>query len=136
MSVFQRTVWICSALLLVLTTSMLGVISTGKLVSANHSKGTESMLKMQAPALDCQHYDESRILAQNQQIVKAVIDAAKHDTKAAHTCCPAFSNILTFPATMHAEHSIVRVHSLALIDDEPVAKPRLVSSSIYRPPIS
>ncbi|WP_375748414.1 hypothetical protein [Vibrio sp. HN007] len=133
MSYFRRTVLICNLLLVALLTSVFGIASSNNFVYANYKDGTEAMLKMEAPALDCQQHDELQVHTNLAWENALVVSGA--DTKASHSCCPSINVTTLFPATSVIEIASNQESSLLLIQNEQMRKTRSFAEKIFRPPI-
>jgi hypothetical protein len=136
MPAIKRTVWISCMLLIALMTSVISVASADNFTYIDHSENKTAMLKMEAQALDCQQHDDAKIAAKISPAWEEVISSSDTESKVTHQCCPSFSSgVLSFPATHLAEQFVAQPFSLALMRDEPSEKARILTESIYKPPI-
>ncbi|MDG3085804.1 hypothetical protein P7F88_06720 [Vibrio hannami] len=132
MNHFRRTVLICNLVLVALLTSVFGIASANSYVYTSYPDGTEAMLKMEAPALDCQKYED--IQTHNEIAWESALAMGK-DAKASHQCCPSINVTTLFPATFASDLQSKQTFSLALIQHESLGKTKALSESIFRPPI-
>lgn len=134
MSYFRRTVLICNLVLVAMLTSVFGIASANSFIYTSYNDGTEAMLKMEAPALDCQQHDEPEI--ENNIVWDTILAFSAKETKTSHHCCPAMNVTTLFPATAVVELANVQPSSLVLIQHEQMGKTHTFIETIYRPPIS
>ena len=133
---FRCSILICKLLLVTLLTSVFAVAAVDNFAHSNIARGSESMLKMTAPAVDGQLCDESEIIFKTQQRWHEILKAAESDSKAAQKCCSSLTVLTLFPVTATAQLTRIQVASLALISRKQTGKAYSFTELIYRPPIA